>query len=94
MQLVELWAGKGRVSGVVAALGFQAVRVGYALGQDFLRSAHRRDVDGLLHRAQPATVLCAPQCKDWSSWQDVNVSRLEGFANRLRLRRLRQLVVL
>lgn len=52
VQLVELWAGKGRVSGVIAALGFQAVRVGYAWGKDFLRLAHRRDVDGLLQRAQ------------------------------------------
>ena len=36
VQLVEVWAGKGRASGVVAALGFQAVRVGYAWGSGFL----------------------------------------------------------
>ena len=94
VQLVQLWAGNGRVSGAVAALGGRAVRVGYAHGQDFCRPADRRAVDGLLDRAEPATVLAAPQCRDWSSWQDVNVSRLDGFACLLRFRRLRQLVVL
>ena len=94
LRLVELWAGKGRVSGAVAAQGRTAMKVGYAWGQDFSRLEHRRDVHSLLDRSKPGTALCAPQCKDWSPWHNVNAARIEGFAERLRLRRLRQLPII
>ena len=60
LQVVELWAGRGRVSQAVAAAGGRAVRVGYRWGQDFSRAAVRSDVDDLVDAVPGATVLCAP----------------------------------
>ena len=92
--LVELWAGRGRVSEGVAELGGRAVRVGYRWGQDFSRAADRVAIDSLVDRARPGTVLCAPMCGPWSSYSDLNSALHRGFARSLRLRRNRQVVIL
>ena len=94
VELVELWAGFGQVSVAVSRLGRRAVRIGYAHGQDFARAADRDGVERLLDRARPGTLLCAPQCRDFSSWQEVNCSRFDGFEAALRHRRSRQLTIL
>ena len=92
--LVELWAGRGRVSHAVAERGHRAVRVGYAWGQDFFRAADRDAVSRLVDRCRPAVILCAPQCRDFCSWQNVNAAKVRGFATGLRRRRLAQVVIL
>lgn len=88
VRLVELWAGRGRVSEAVAELGGRAVRLGYRLGQDFTRAADRAAVDGLVERGRPGTVLCAPMCGPWSPYSALNAAIHVGFARSLRLRRL------
>ena len=94
LRVVELWAGRGRVSQAVAAAGGRAVRVGYRWGQDFSRAAVRSDVDDLVDAAPGATVLCAPQCRDYCSYAEYNASWNLAFAFALRRRRLRQVVIL
>ena len=93
-RLVELWAGRGRVSEAVAELGGRAVRLGYRWGQDFARAADRAAIDGLLERGRPGTVLCAPMCGPWSAYSDLNAALHVGFAETLRLRRVRRVVIL
>lgn len=95
VRIAELWAGRGRVSEAVAELGGVAVRFGFRWGQDFSKAAVRAGIDGLVDRASPGTVLCAPMCGPWSSFSGLNVFlHGPGFANTLRLRRLRQVVIL
>ena len=48
----------------------------------------------MLDRARPGTLLCAPSCRDYCSWQDVNVAVVPGFGEALRRRRLAQAVIL
>ena len=94
VRVVELWAGRGRVSEAVAELGGRAVRLGYRWGQDFARAVDRAAIDRLVQRARPGTVLCAPMCGPWSSYSDLNAALHVGFARTLRLRRIRQVVIL
>lgn len=94
VRIAELWAGRGRVTEAVAELGGRGVRFGYRWGQDFSRAAVRAGIDGLVDRARPGTVLCAPMCGPWSSYSDLNAALHLGFAESLRLRRVRQVVIL
>jgi len=50
VELVEFWAGRGRVSVAVSRLGRRAVRLEYAHGHDFGRAGDCRDVERLVDR--------------------------------------------
>ena len=48
----------------------------------------------MLDRARPGTLLCAPSCRDYCTWQAVNSAVVPGFRDALRRRRLAHAVLL